>query len=738
MHDLSIADLLVIFRRRRDYFIVTSGIVMLLTLLYAFYGPQYRAAAVVEIRQSYVPASITNLDGANAINSAAAVADRRISQIGQRVTADESLAAIIKKLNLYPGANPERVSRVMRGATELKFIGSTVANPVAAQRESVEQLSAIAFEVSFTYRDPELTKQAIDEIVARLIEEDKTMRQYQAEQTASFLDAQLAQLEGDIEDKEQKIAQFRSKHGESGPSAVLFNQQASLSNSMNLQNVENQIVTNEALLGTLRGQLATLEPYLPMVEDGKTILSSRARLKQLQAELAALSGRYGPDHPDLVKLRAEIKSLKAQGVKLTNKTSVRDADNPTYLQIAAQISAAQSQQKALLAQRKNLKQQKAKYESALAKNPVVEQQLSQLTLDLDNAKERYRELKNKKLAAAMKQTLESGENGELLSVINPASIPTDTTPPRLLIVLGGFTLAMLAGLGAVMIVETLHQSVHSASQLTKIVGTAPLVRIPYIQHEAITPNETKRLLSPKTIAKDTVKIESQNLDRPLIPLYLTHGKDADTFRILRTQILQIVAQGNLKTIGITSPNHGDGKTTIALSLAASIAMDVNQTVLLVDLDLRKPNVTEYLGLTAPCGLTDYFDKNVPIADCLIRLMPERLSLLPAGHKLNHSSEVLGSPKIAALAEEIKTRYADRLVIYDLPPVLEQDDPLVLASHMDGVLLVVNEGCTRVEGLRTALHTLANMNIIGTVLNDSKSRRKPDVIERRFAPQPVIA
>jgi protein-tyrosine kinase len=228
-----------------------------------------------------------------------------------------------------------------------------------------------------------------------------------------------------------------------------------------------------------------------------------------------------------------------------------------------------------------------------------------------------------------------------------------------------------------------------------------------------------------------VKISEITLDSNRIVAHQVRSKEADIFRILRTQVLQAMTQRGMKTLGITSPNYGDGKTTIALNLALSIALDLNQTVLLVDLDLRKPNVMEYLGLAAPIGITDYFLNDTPIADCMVRPSFDRLAVLPAGRVMEHSSEVLGSPKISALADELRARYPDRIIIYDLPPLLAQDDPLVFLPHVDGVLLVVNEGLTRTSELKSSLRALSNAVVIGTVLNHSDGRRpaKPEKTRR---------
>lgn len=197
-----------------------------------------------------------------------------------------------------------------------------------------------------------------------------------------------------------------------------------------------------------------------------------------------------------------------------------------------------------------------------------------------------------------------------------------------------------------------------------------------------------------------------------------NSQGADTFRILRTQILQIMNKSGFKTLAITSPNYGDGKTTTALNLGLSIALDLKQTVLLADVDLRKPNLHEFLGFKPTTGLSEYLLDDVPLASSLLRLPFDRVSMLPAGRALENSSEVLGSPKMAALAHELKTRYHDRMVIYDLPPALAQDDPIAFLPHVDAVLVVIRDGITRAHEVRKCLSNLAGTNVIGTVLNDS--------------------
>lgn len=241
--------------------------------------------------------------------------------------------------------------------------------------------------------------------------------------------------------------------------------------------------------------------------------------------------------------------------------------------------------------------------------------------------------------------------------------------------------------------------------------------------EKVTPFIQK---ASKLLKLDTTILEEEKkhlspfedtLDRHHIVSHKTRSKEADIFRFLRTQVLQAMDKHGIKTIAITSPRYGDGKTTIATNLAISIAQDLKQTVLLVDLDLRKPSLEGYLELNAKQGLTNYLAGQATVPDCLIRMPFERLSVFPAGDRIDESSETLGSPQMAKLAAELKQRYDDRMIIYDMPPLLDQDDPLVFLPHVDGVLLVTREGVTTVGEIKRSLDILESAKVLGVVLNE---------------------
>jgi exopolysaccharide/PEP-CTERM locus tyrosine autokinase len=193
----------------------------------------------------------------------------------------------------------------------------------------------------------------------------------------------------------------------------------------------------------------------------------------------------------------------------------------------------------------------------------------------------------------------------------------------------------------------------------------------------------------------------------------------DAYKMLRTQVLQRLRENGWNSLAVTSPGLNEGKTLTAINLAISIAMEVNYTVLLVDADLRHPSVHSYFGIEAECGLSDYLMADKPLSELLIH--PEEipsLVILPGGKPLANSAEMLNSPKMARLVEELKTRYSSRIILFDLPPLLGAADALAFSPYVDAALLVIEHGKTRAEDVKRAVGLLQGTSVIGTVLNKS--------------------
>lgn len=192
---------------------------------------------------------------------------------------------------------------------------------------------------------------------------------------------------------------------------------------------------------------------------------------------------------------------------------------------------------------------------------------------------------------------------------------------------------------------------------------------------------------------------------------------AASYRMLRTQVLQRLDARGWRSLAIFSPRANEGKTTTAINLAVSMASDRLHTVLLVDFDFKRPSLAECLGLHPDFGSDDALTERAPLEDCLYH--PEgfdRLVVLPARGILPNSSEVLAGPRSRELVAELRARYPERVLIFDLPPVLLADDALSFAPLVECGLVVAAEGRTRRNDLVRTVELLSKTPLVGTVLN----------------------
>lgn len=167
---------------------------------------------------------------------------------------------------------------------------------------------------------------------------------------------------------------------------------------------------------------------------------------------------------------------------------------------------------------------------------------------------------------------------------------------------------------------------------------------------------------------------------------------------------------------VTSSIAGEGKTFTAINLALSIAMEKDMTVLLVDADVAKPEVTNRLGIEAKKGLTDILLGEASVEEVLLHTNIPKLTLMPAGRRHPHATELLASSTMRTLTDELARRYADRVVIFDSPPLLMTTEARVLAMLMGQVLLVVEESKTPQPLVKEAASLLQDVEVVGLVMN----------------------
>jgi protein-tyrosine kinase len=206
---------------------------------------------------------------------------------------------------------------------------------------------------------------------------------------------------------------------------------------------------------------------------------------------------------------------------------------------------------------------------------------------------------------------------------------------------------------------------------------------------------------------------------------VSHNKDdmrARSFDMLRTQVLQSMDANGWQVVAITSPTAGCGKTVTACNLALSIARLSERSVLLVDLDMRKPKIADYLGIRRQNGMLSVLQGRQNLFDALVQVGIEREQLLVLpGEQTNASSEWMASPTLPTLLDTIKREFRSRTVILDLPPMWAGDDVLSILPHLQSILLVAEAGCTSVSEIKECTKQLRSTPIVRLVVNKMTER-----------------
>ena len=225
-------------------------------------------------------------------------------------------------------------------------------------------------------------------------------------------------------------------------------------------------------------------------------------------------------------------------------------------------------------------------------------------------------------------------------------------------------------------------------------------------------------MSPKEIEYLVEKCRSNKV---LVPEVLPSlPAAAAAYRVLRTRFLHRARANGWSSIGISSPGQGEGKSLSAVNLALSVAREGNHNVYLLDLDLRRPKVWEYLGVNPERQITDFLTGSASANEVLYSIGIPNLAIAGAVGGTGHASELLAGPQILELFSYIRSNASNPMILVDLPPVLSTDDALIIAAKVDACLLIVSEGRSRRDGTAKALELLEDFNLAGIVLNRSKA------------------
>lgn len=257
--------------------------------------------------------------------------------------------------------------------------------------------------------------------------------------------------------------------------------------------------------------------------------------------------------------------------------------------------------------------------------------------------------------------------------------------------------------------ELTRNSLAGGQQGLDSITPASLIRQPGFP--AFTPETSE--IAVREIALDRDYLESQR-----IIAFNNADRRTRSFDILRTQVLQTMKAHDWQLLAITSPTPNCGKTLTAVNLGLSIARQQETSVLLIDLDLQKPRVAQYLGIKPEQGLLAVLGQRASLGDAMIdtRLGRQRLRVVPCETPTQNSSEWMASRAMTALIQQVRQYYRSWIVILDLPPILPSDEVLSILPQVDCVLLVTAVGTSTASEIKECSKHLQSASVVRVVLN----------------------
>jgi len=213
-----------------------------------------------------------------------------------------------------------------------------------------------------------------------------------------------------------------------------------------------------------------------------------------------------------------------------------------------------------------------------------------------------------------------------------------------------------------------------------------------------------------------IELDMDHLEDNRIISHERSNPKAASFDMLRTQVIQRMGEAGWQTLAITSPKAGCGKTVTAINLAFSVARHTDRSAILIDLDLRKPNVGNYLGIALEKSLIDYIQGTARLEEILVSPGVDRLGVIVNNGAIKNASEVITSKILNDMVLEIRHRFPAAILIFDLPPMLSTDDVLAFLPQVDCTLLIVASGQTVVSEVENCERLMNSTNYLGIVLN----------------------
>ncbi|HIK06697.1 MAG TPA: polysaccharide biosynthesis tyrosine autokinase [Trichormus sp. M33_DOE_039] len=559
-------------------------------------------------------------------------------------------------------------------------------------------------QVSYRSQDPVETKAVLDKIAQDYLQYSQVRRQTRLRQGIKFIEDQLDPLQNRVDNIQKQLQVFQQNYK--------FNSPESLAEQIAGQTT--QLAEQKQQLELQLAQARANYNFLQSEEGKKTVLDSypvyqslNTELRQLDIQIATALTLLQDVNPNIITLREKRASL----VPLILKESERYIQTKRA-EAASQIKSLEINNQGLIKSQQILEKQRQQL-------PVISKQYKEIQRQLQIATDSL----NRFLSTRENLQIQISQTEMGWQLIQSPSQPTYPVVSSSIIsdVIQGLAISISLGIGAALLMEKLDHTYRNTRTIKEKVKIPLLGSIPFEKELLIVQPQTIKPQSPILKISESLPETISGVNTVVEQDYSNYStKFLEALRVLYTNIQLLTSDRQIRSITISSAMPGDGKSTVAFYLA-QIATAMGQRVLLVDADLRRPNIHTLSNLNNLWGLSSLITANLPIEE-VIRQVPamKALSIVTSGPIPPDSTKLLSSEKMKRLMADFHNTFD--LVIYDTPPIVGLADTNLIAPQTDGLLMVVKIDKTARSVFERAIADLkfAPINVLGIVANGEKS------------------
>jgi len=587
------------------------------------------------------------------------------------------IASVIDGVSVFLGAAaPDAVEEQLSAeaaALEKERVVDAVLGRLSIRRAGLTYV----MNVSFTSEDPAKAARIANTFADRYMLEQLEAKFDATRQANTWLDARLAELRVEVQAAEAAVAQYRAANNLLSASGSTLTEQEISTYNQQLATVRAQQAEAEARLRTARAQLSRGSTGDDVGEALGSIVVQRLREQRatVSREVADLSGRYGPNHPEMVRAQRQLVDIDAQ----------------IQAEIQRIISNLEAQAQVARERTGSMAGSLGAARGTLAANNAAAVRLNELERNAESVRALYESF----LGRFQETSSQEGIQESDARIVSRAKVPTGQSAPNVpLNLMLGLVLGIGAGLAAVVLAELLDSGLTTSEEVELRIGLPALGAVPMMSSVA-----------------DAV-------DRDLTPVDYVVAKPLSAFtealRSLRASILYSRLGGATKVVALTSALPSEGKTTTAVCLTR-VSAQAGANVLIIDCDLRRRNVNRLLGIEPTVGLVEVLNGSVKLDQALVHDTPSGAWVLPLASGGFTPKDVFGSAAMDSLLAEVRQRFD--LVILDTAPTLAVSDTRILTAKADVTVFLARWRKTPEKAIVAALKTLdqAGAHVSGLAL-----------------------